>query len=68
MNEQLARQILADMLKEKDYPTFLTYTNDEGEIVIAWTPENTQISLDGTYSIEQLEAISWWMRNKGNRK
>jgi len=68
MNEQLAREILADMLREQDHPDFLTCTNDEGEIVIAWAPGNNQISLDGTYSIEQIEAISWWMRNKGNRK
>lgn len=68
MNEQLARKILADMLREQDYPEFLTCTNDEGEVVIAWTPENAQISLDGSYSIEQLEAILWWMRNKGSKK
>ena len=30
----------------------------------SWAPEQGFACLDGTFTVEELEAIAWWMRNK----
>lgn len=35
---------------------------------LAWTPGDEDARLDGTFSADALEAIAWWMRNKGTTR
>ena len=48
MDETTARQVLNNMF--------------EGMVYVSWRSEDDVI-LDGNYSIEELEAILWWMKN-----
>jgi hypothetical protein len=29
-----------------------------------WVPDEKTVNLDGHFSLEELEAIAWWIRNK----
>lgn len=55
--EARAREILGAMI------------GPEGTLVghspshVFWYPDADEISLDGGFTVEQLEAIAWWMRN-----
>lgn len=53
MTEERAREVLGDRVSGGD---------------IIYTIWGDGIYLDGSYSPDELEAIAWWMRNKGVEK
>jgi hypothetical protein len=59
MDEQKAKEILADSI------------NEDGSLeryhdyYIKWELGDESVLIDGNLSIEELEAIAWWMKNKG---
>lgn len=63
MNQQTARSILGDWVQEDEslksgWWFFRT---------LLWRPETNVILLDDLFTPDQLEAIAWWMRNKGGK-
>lgn len=63
MTEERARQILG-VAPNKDESL------SQNKPWIAWTPGprfKDTIELDGNYTIEQIEALLWWMRNKAEK-
>lgn len=56
MNESKAREILDNMREREDSP----YCDMELDMYSA------DLCLDGYFTIDELEAIAWWMRNKAN--
>jgi hypothetical protein len=57
MNEQKARAILGDVI------------TDENSLIgdyIDWSPGD-MADINGIFSPDELEAIAWWMRKKGNQ-
>lgn len=57
MNEEKARSILGDAI-HKDGVTLDCLGH-----YMAWSPGDKEITLDSTFTVEELEAIVWWMRN-----
>jgi hypothetical protein len=57
MNEEKARSILGDAI-HKDGVT-LSCTGH----YMAWSPGDKMITLDSEFTLEEVEAIAWWMRN-----
>ena len=57
MNEEKAREILGEMIKDNKLHCINPY--------IHWFPGSEYIMLDGDFDVEDLEAIAWWMKNKG---
>lgn len=57
MNEEKVKKILRDYITEKGG----LHLNDGN-----WTDwyGTDEVTLDGTYDAETLEAIAWWMKNK----
>jgi hypothetical protein len=57
MNEEQAKEILKDIIRND---------NSLNAPYIDWSPDAylNEITLDGDFSADQLEAMSWWMRNK----
>ena len=63
MNETEARQLLGSAIRSDGSLYCLGH-------YMAWTPERMRnkrntIYLDDDFTVEELEAIIWWMRNKG---
>jgi len=59
MNEEKARTVLADDIKDDDSIYNLG-------AYLAWPScgDKNTACLDGEFSADELEAIAWWMRNK----
>ncbi|HEX8310704.1 MAG TPA: hypothetical protein VF614_05260 [Chthoniobacteraceae bacterium] len=57
MNEQKAKEILGGMIGEDGS------LKATGEF-ISWEPGESSVTLDGHFTVEELEAIAWWMRNQ----
>ena len=57
MNETKAREILKNAI-QSDGSLF-----DLGHY-IHWEKDSSEITLDDTFTIEELEAIVWWVRNQ----
>lgn len=57
MNEAEARRILGDTVQPDDSLFCLGHYT-------CWRPDDTEIVLDDRFSVEELEAMVWWMRNK----
>lgn len=57
MNEQMAREILGDAISS-DCGLY-----DLG-IRIGWDKESDDITLDGSFTVEYLKAVIWWVENK----
>ena len=56
MDEKKAREILGDTIEPAgELVNFSNYTS--------WKPGEIDITLDGLFSAEELEAIAWWMKN-----
>lgn len=64
MNEESARVVLADMFDDQDQ---LYLFNDPVTGGYTWTPsDGHSIEIDGVrFTVEEMEAIAWWVRNKG---
>ena len=61
MNEEMARKILPINEDNSIGPSYGHY--------MAWAPmdgRDNQITLDSDFTIEELEAIVWWMKNKNS--
>ena len=58
MNEESARTILGDMIQEDNSLFCLGH-------YISWTVGDSEVVLDSSFSLEDVEAIAWWIRNKG---
>lgn len=61
MDEARAREILKLYIEDDD----LLWSSEKhsGEY-LHWSHDNKLATLDGLFSVEELEAITWWMRNK----
>lgn len=57
MNEERARELLEGCITE-------TGLSNSGRY-LAWDHKNKEATLDGDFTADDLEAIAWWMRNKG---
>ena len=58
MNEEKAREILGDTI------------NSDGSLFcldhyIVWNVGDMVVTLDCQFNADELEALAWWMRNKG---
>lgn len=60
MNEQKAREILGDMVHADETLFGGTCCRTE------WS-DGDLARLDGEYYADELEAIAWWIRNKGEK-
>lgn len=62
MNEAKAREILGKMISNHN-----VLISKEGQGYCYWcrTDRCDTVELDGHYTTDELEAIAWWMRNKG---
>lgn len=58
MNEEQARQILGDTIQPDNRLYSLGH-------YIYWDKEDSKVCLDGNFNAKKLEAIAWWMKNKG---
>ena len=61
MNEELAREILKDYICEYGGLYCLG-------AYLSWTKGCESATLDGRFTPDELEAIAWWMKNKGEIK
>lgn len=61
MDEQKAREILKRYIKDG-----VKLINDNN--FTSWSPsyEPEEITLDGEFSADELEAMAWWMRKYGD--
>jgi len=55
MNEEKVRKILGDAIKVDN-------SLKDGGWYLWWSPGDSIATLDGYFSIEDLEAIAWWMK------
>jgi hypothetical protein len=62
--EQKAREILADINGNIDQDDD-RFVLQPGGKYICWHVGQPFITLDDDFSVEELEAIVWWMKNKG---
>lgn len=60
MDEKQARKILSDNITNDN--GLFSFT---GEPYFDWNIGEDSARLDGQFYIEELEAITWWMKNKG---
>jgi len=63
MNEKKVREILERAIADNN--ALLTPMPTRGHPMISWPDKRPTIFLDGLFPLEQLEAIVWWMKNKG---
>ncbi|MBK9497720.1 MAG: hypothetical protein IPO08_25060 [Xanthomonadales bacterium] len=61
MNEAKAREILGEWFLQKDDSL---YNNVR---FMDWHPGEERACLDADFTADELEAIAWWMRHKGQR-
>lgn len=60
MNEAQARKILKGSIRDDN----LLNSVGQGLDYCSWDPHNDSVCLDGNFTIEELEAIVWWIKNK----
>jgi len=64
MDEKRAREILAPDVIEGDEGLSCVGWYLDGWY-LAWNPGHDNATLDGSFNADELEAIAWWIRNKG---
>ena len=57
MDEKRATEILSDSI-EPDGGLYDVYD------YTSWGVNDDEVTLDGNFTAERLEAVAWWMRNK----
>jgi hypothetical protein len=57
IDEKFAREVLGDAIQPNGLYDLSSY--------MSWQPGDRTITLDGDFTVSELEAIAWWMRNKG---
>ncbi len=57
MDERKARKILGSWIKEDNGLYNLTE-------YLGWHADRNWATLDGEFTVDELEAIAWWMKNK----
>ena len=62
MNEATARKILGSIVNVQDDGLFEFHSSTIS--YLSWQPHELVIELEGNLSIDQLEAITWWIKNK----
>lgn len=66
MDETKAREILnAWIIGEDNSITQRPDWQTADSCYLQWFPNSKEISIDGELTVERLEAIIWWMKNKG---
>ncbi len=55
MNEKRAREILKEYIQPNNSLNHLLYD-------IAWVPGWNEVQINGGLTLNELEAIAWWMR------
>jgi hypothetical protein len=60
MNEERAKKILSKFI---DHGNILHYGN-KYEDHIFWYPGDDRVDIEGEFTLEEIEALAWWMRNK----
>lgn len=66
MNEEKAREILGEWIGNRADPNALEYL---GGPYVCWAPNRgDEITLDGPFSLEELEALAWWVRKYGEKE
>ena len=66
MDENLARKILGRSIiksEKKEWENNLQPSSEMG--YINWQKHLNYVTIDGELNIEQLEALAWWIKNKG---
>lgn len=61
MDEKQARKILEGVI-QKDGRL------DCADPYIWWDKQSDQLTLDGSFSAEELEALAWWIRREGDHE
>lgn len=56
MSEEKAKEVLGESIVEFGLNSLGWY--------LSWEKGDEEATLDGRFTVEQLEAIAWWMRNK----
>ena len=56
MNEEIARDVLHEFIQPDNGLFNLGH-------YLAWTPGDDEIVLDDGFTVDELEAIVWWIRN-----
>lgn len=57
MNEEKAREILGAAIRPDNSLSSLGP-------YIGWAPGDADICLDADFTVDELEALTWWLRNK----
>lgn len=63
MNEQRAKEILGEFPEDN-----VAYNLDDEwtSPYVKWDPKDNVVRIDAWLKLEQLEAIVWWIKNKGS--
>ena len=61
MDEKKAKELLHDCIEEDDHLYLLDW-------YLEWMTGENHATLDGIFEAEELEAIAWWMKNKGKER
>lgn len=65
MTEERARALLGDAVND-DGGLYCNCGDTLREAYVTWNTDEDTACLDGhNFTADQLEAIAWWMRNKG---
>lgn len=64
--EEHARKILGSCIEGDDALKGYVGGDDGDGSYVSWPPRySADVTLDGNLSARELEALAWWMRNKG---
>lgn len=66
MDEKRAREVLGRAIQGDDIDLLGNSLYSES-CFAQWHVGDERANLDGKFTLEQLEAIAWWMRNKGQQ-
>jgi hypothetical protein len=68
MDEQKAREILGESITDPALDDKSYILAPGGFHFMSWKKGSITITLDSEFCVEELEAIVWWMKNKGMGK
>jgi hypothetical protein len=59
MNEEKAKKILSKFIQDGNILTGETFTDH-----IFWFPSENTVGIEGEFTLEEIEALAWWIKNK----
>ena len=59
MNEERAKKILSKFISDGNILTGETFLDH-----MLWFPWENTAGIEGEFTLEEIEALAWWMRNK----